>query len=157
MLERSPSPKILYYIHFILILTYNYIVYTGGKNLRKLGKIMKPPRTLPKNCITFLERASAGRPCPHSWPRLRPFLGVCRPRSRGKSRPTEACLIAGLISLVKATVESELFKFLVSIDMAATNSTDSAFNPTNGVRWIIEKTSHTNVSFNQILDNGKVS
>ena len=41
--------------------------------------------------------------------------------------------------------------------MAATNPTDSAFNPTNGVRWITEETSYTNVGFNKILDNGKVS
>ena len=41
--------------------------------------------------------------------------------------------------------------------MAATNITDSAFDPANGVRWIIEKTSYTNFSLNQISHNGKVS
>ena len=47
--------------------------------------------------------------------------------------------------------------FLVPIHLAATNSADSAFNPANGMRWIIEKAAYTNFGFNQILDNGKVS
>ena len=56
-------------------------------------------------------------------------------------------------------IESEILILfvLVPIHLASTNFADSAFNTANGMRWIIEKAAYTNFSFNQILDNGKVS
>ena len=65
MLERSPSPNILYYIHFILILTYNLFVYTGESNLVRLGKI----KVLPK---IKLDHNSASE-CSSDWPSNQKF------------------------------------------------------------------------------------
>ena len=61
--------------------------------------------------------------------------------------------------LIWLAIESEILILfiLVPIHLAPTNFADSAFNPANGMRWIIEKAAYTNFSFNQILDNGKVS
>ena len=66
-----------------------------------------------------------------------------------------SCLSVG----VWLAIESEVLILFVSvpIHLAPTNFADSAFNPANGMRWIIEKAAYTNFSFNQILDNGKVS